>query len=734
MMMMGPRRTAAALLGLLALGVLVRGPLHAVTFHLPVSNDDAILLLMARHILKGELATTLWNQPYNGALDAYLLAPGLALGPPHSVYRLYELLCALLLVLLCGLLARRIGGPAAGWAGAALAVVGTPYMGLMTATGPPPNFLMPLVTGFPLLLGLRALDPDDGHKAGTGLLFGCGLVAGLAAWNSSLAIPAFVGMAAGLALAGLRPRASSLSFVGGFALGASPLAVGRLVGASGVTVVTAASAVTAIRPRWLWMSGLSDLGHAVAGLFGLQVPLVVDGPERAALPAFAWIALGAALLAAVALGAKSRRSLPLLGWALALAGAFALSRRTGPDELRYLYGLHAPVLTLAGVGLARMWASRRALLPAGASGHALAPALGLAIVVPWALGYARLAEAWRDPAHAVRVWQVPSVDPPVAALEKAGLRSTYASLQFAGRITLESGGDVIASQAWNERIPGDPLRFRDEVDLDPRPAWVLHPALSRGMPRSARFHELLRETGGSATEESVGDFFVFRDFVPPYAEERPVPASALAVATLDGQALPAAVLDRDPATSWTSRDGLGKGSGILVRVAPERRLDALVLAVDLVRTPLAVPWVVSVGGTIVRSGPARHGLQWVNGAPRAGRQALLAIPLEGRTAGEVRLVFQGAGPPLTLSEVFAYGPDEAPRPAAGAEAARLGYDAVRRGDWATAARFYAQAVRAEPDRAAHHAALARARWREGRRQWLDVEGIDDGGPEVVLPP
>jgi hypothetical protein len=415
-----------------------------------------------------------------------------------------------------------------------------------------------------------------------------------------------------------------------------------------------------------------------------------------------------------------------------LAGAFALSRRTGPDELRYLYGLHAPVLTLAGAGLARVWTSRRALL-APALGRGLATALGLAIVVPWALGYALLVETWRDPAHAVRVWQVPSVDPPVAALEKAGLRSTYASLQFAGRITLESGGDVIASQAWNERIPGDPLRFRDEVDLDPGPAWVLHPALSRGMPRAARFHELLGETGGSATEEPAGDFFVFRDFLPPYAEDRPVSASALAVATLDGQALPASVLDRDPATSWTSREGIGKGSGILVRVAPERRLAAVVLAVDLVRTPLGIPWVVSVDGTIVRSGPARHGLQWVNGAPRAGRQALLAIPLEGRTAGEVRLVFQGAGPTLTLSEVFAYGPDETPQPAAGAEAARLAYDAVRRGDWTTAARLYAEAVRAEPDRAAHHAALARARWHEGRRRWLDLEGIDDGGPVLVLP-
>ena len=34
-------------------------------------------------------------------------------------------------------------------------------------------------------------------------------------------------------------------------------------------------------------------------------------------------------------------------------------------------------------------------------------------------------------------------------------------------------GEVIASQAWNERIPGDPVRFRDQVDLDPSPAWVL---------------------------------------------------------------------------------------------------------------------------------------------------------------------------------------------------------------------------------------------------------------------
>ncbi len=714
------KRFLAGLLLLASVFALVRGPLHAVTFSLPVSNDDAILLLMARHILRGELATILWNQPYNGALDAYLLAPGLALGPHHLVFRFYELLCAALLVLLAGLLARRVAGVAAGWAAALLAAWGTPYMGLMTATGPPPNFLMPLVTGFPLLIALRGLE-RDAPSASARLMFAAGFLYGLGVWNSSLAIPAFAGMAAGLLSAGLRPGGSTFIVLAGLLLGASPLAAARVIGASGSTVVTAASAVTAIRPRWLWMSGLSDLGHAAVGLFGLQVPLVVDGPERAVLPAPTVLALVVGLVVAVALGAWSRRALPLLGWAAALAGAFALSRRTGPDDLRYLYGLHAPALALAGVGLARAWAFRRPL----------AAALGLAIVVPWGLGERELVRAWSDPAHAVRVWQVPSIDPPLRALESAGVRSTYASLQFAGRITLESRGDVIASQAWNERIPGDPLRFRDEVDLDPRPAWVLHPALSRGMPRSVRFHELMGETGGSATEEPSDAFVVFRDFVPPYDEARPVPATAITVSVLDGPALPAAVLDRDPATAWTSPEGLGKGSGLVLRVEPTRRLSALVLAVDLVHTPLAVPWIVSIDGAIVRRGPARHGLQWVNGALRAGRQALLAIPLDGRRAGEVRLVFQGPGPQLTLSEAFAYGPDEPARPLSGADAAAKAYEAARSGDWTTAVQLYAEALRAEPDRASYHAALARARWRAGRRRWLDVEGIDDGGPDLV---
>ncbi len=351
--------------------------------------------------------------------------------------------------------------------------------------------------------------------------------------------------------------------------------------------------------------------------------------------------------------------------------------------------------------------------------------------MPWGYGQRVLAERWRDPVQAERVWEVPSLQPALDALRAAGARSAYASLQFAGRLTLETRGEVIASQAWNERIPGDPLRFRDEVDLDPAPAWVLSTRFSRGMPRAGGFRDLLRGMGGSFAETDIGGFVVFHGFHPPYDEARPVPAAQIGLETTAGAPIGAVALDRDPATAWTSAEGLGRGSGVVVARLAARRLSALVLVLDLEASPQAVPWAASIGGEVVAQGPGRAGFQWVNGAPRAGKQALLAVPLGDRGADEVRLVFQGPGPRLAIAEAFLYGPGEEARPTAGADSAREAFESARAGRWDEAVRLYAQAVRREPDRASHHGAWARARWRAGQRRWLDVESLGDGGPELV---
>ena len=311
-------------------------------------------------------------------------------------------------------------------------------------------------------------------------------------------------------------------------------------------------------------------------------------------------------------------------------------------------------------------------------------------------GHRSVLAAWRDPTHAAAVWQVPPLAAPLQHLVAAGVRSAYASLQFAGRLTVESGHAVIASQAWNERIPGDPLRYRDEVDLDPRPAWVLSPQLSRGMPRAAGFRRLLSEMGGTWSEAVAGDLEVFHDFRPPYDESRPVPAGDLSLRTMDGTTLPSAVADRDRRTSWTSPAAIARGSGVVVSVPQRRRLSAIVFLVSLDPTPLASQWVAEADGVVVARGPARYALQWVNGAPRAGRQALLVIPLRDRSLQEVRVIFQEAGPPLTIAEVFAYGPDEGQRPAAGAATAADAYEHARRDEWAEAERLYDEAGRLEP--------------------------------------
>jgi hypothetical protein len=505
-------------------------------------------------------------------------------------------------------------------------------------------------------------------------------------------------------------------FAAGFAGGLLPLFASRVIGAAGH------SSVTGLRSaEGLAGAGLSGLGSAFAGLMGLSVPLVVDGPERAALPLALALLLAVALAVSIGLGAAQVESAPLVGWAAALAAAFALSSRTGPHEVRYLYGLVIPMLTLAAVGIARAYRSR----PAAAG------ALALSIVVAWGLGHRLVLQHWRDPRHAAVVWQVPPLEAAVQRLDQLEIDGVYASLQFAGRLTVESAFHRTVSQAWNERIPGDPLRFRDEVDLDPRAAWVLSPRWSRGMPRAGGFHALLEEMGGTWREEAQGDVVVFHAFAPPFDERRAVPRAALSVASTDGAPLPPRVLDRDVATAWTSANGLGPGAGVVVRVAPSRRLSALVLGVDLQRSPLAVPWVATVDGVIVARGPRRYALQWVGGVPRSAKQALLTVTWPARPASEVKLLFQGGGPPLTISEVFAYGPDEAPVDGGADAVAAQALTAARAGRWAEAVRGYEEAARREPDRASLQAAVARARHRAAGRQRWDVESLDDGGPELV---
>ena len=163
------------------------------------------------------------------------------------------------------------------------------------------------------------------------------------------------------------------------------LLVARAVGAS------AASPVTALRPAVALDGGLADLARADRR------------PVRACRSRWSWTGrsgrrcrcrsralLGIGWSCCSPRAPGTRRALPLLGWAAALAAAFALQpahgRRRGALPLR---PRRCPLLALAGCRAG----------PRVAGGRAPRPSWPAAAVVPGAIGqHAALCAAWRDPA------------------------------------------------------------------------------------------------------------------------------------------------------------------------------------------------------------------------------------------------------------------------------------------------------------------------------------------------
>ena len=117
---------------------------------------------MARHLLRGELATTLWNQPYNGALDAACSRRACSSDLRTTSFAPTSPLCGCSSCSSSPPRARDRGG-VRGVDGGCAGRGRTPYMALMAATGPPPNFLMPLVTS-PFPMALRRLPAGRGRR------------------------------------------------------------------------------------------------------------------------------------------------------------------------------------------------------------------------------------------------------------------------------------------------------------------------------------------------------------------------------------------------------------------------------------------------------------------------------------------------------------------------------------------------------------------------------------------
>ena len=572
-----------AVVVLLAAAAGLRLYLYAVgSANMPVTTDEAITVLQAEDILKGEFPLLMTGQPYMFPMDAYWMAP---MEPflPRNAYgmRVQVLIEGFVLAVLGLWILRRMGTWREIWPGALLVLFPSAY--LLCTHGVYSIFTSAAILAFLAAGCLATLDPpggrgrkdmDDGGRREGWLAFAAALFLGLAVTNSLFAL----GMAVPLAVFALWNTAGVRKWrllvrrlvgfaVGGF-LGLLPHLWTRWTIPNAHKAVTEMYSAPAAWERF-WQP---TVAHVLPGTLGFQPCLWPDSDIRLAgagwvLPACGGAVLGlfavALVLAAtrIARDGKARRW-PVLGpfeWALGVMAAgivlFTLNRRATACDFRYLVPV-ADVMPflVAGVWLRLRWWVLRWI--AGAGVAALCAFNGITGV--------RLAQAWKAEDFATRVMSAPDLGPVLELLRSEGIRHAVASHWAAYRIGFEADGDVVCSQPRNERFAGWPLPYKAEVDASTNVAYVLTDAIRFLKPGLFESHMQTMEV--EADVKPAGAFRVYRNFrIPETSVYHALPTEWFSISANNAPDRAAAMTDGEIGTFW--RTDVLQTNGIAVECA-----------------------------------------------------------------------------------------------------------------------------------------------------------------------
>jgi 4-amino-4-deoxy-L-arabinose transferase-like glycosyltransferase len=505
----------------LALALIARVALllsNAVSFH----SDEAVVALMARHILDGARPVFFYGQAYMGSLDAWIVALAFALGG-ESVLSIRLAQSALYL----GVVAVGYGAAYCITSRLAAALI----VGVLLAV---PPVLLALYTtatlgGYNevLLLGglLWWLAWDVAHEHARSRLrwLLIGLCAGLGWWSNALiviyALPAGLliltrlaqpdergAVAGGIALALLAFAAGSLpwwlfnlqnDFAGlTFLLGSAERG-----GFAGTDVFTL--------PLDQRLIGLFLLGTPT--LIGLRFPWSADFftplVGLAVLSLFAVALIGFARLRWLSRAARWY----VLGTVALFALIYLASRFSFDPTGRYFLPVALPLYITLAAAAAALRAPLRALLVLLIVGYFAAGQISAALNPPG------LTTQFNLDTH------LPNDDDAalIAFLDTNGLTSGYTHYWIAFRLAFLSGERLQYSAALpykpdlsytplDERYPP----YRAAADAHPRPAYITAPMTPPLAQIDARLEQLLAAQGVSYQMAQVGIFRVWYDFAP----------------------------------------------------------------------------------------------------------------------------------------------------------------------------------------------------------------------------
>ena len=351
----------------------------------PFNADEAVVALMARHILEGARPVFFYGQAYMGSLDAWLAAGGFAIFGQHLwVIRLVQAFLYAGVLLSTARLGREIFHSArAGALAALLLAIPTVNVTLYT-TASLGGYGEALLIGNLLLLSSLSLRRhiEQGHPALVAWL-GWGFLAGLGLWAFGLTL--IYSLPAGLYLLfwlqrGLRTRsmrwrglaAALTSVLLGFCLGAAPwLAYAAQNGIRALLAELGGGAIAGVEQLpWLLKVfqhtiNLFLLGFTVA--FGLRPPWSVDWLAWPLLPLaliFWMMVVAWMLVEARRRDAARPERLLLAGVGLTLVLAFIFTPFGADPSGRYFVPLAIPLALFGGALLEEMGKRKAWLAPA----------------------------------------------------------------------------------------------------------------------------------------------------------------------------------------------------------------------------------------------------------------------------------------------------------------------------------------------------------------------------------
>jgi len=515
----------------LAVGVALKVVLLAtgsVGFH----ADEAVIGLMARHILQGAHPTFFYGQSYMGALDAYLVALSfLVFGPGVLAIRIVQIVLYLGTLITTYLLAYRLSGTRRAAGAAALLVALPPVLVSVYTTATLGDYgEILLLNNLLLLLGWGILN---GRRDGAGWWLLVGLLAGLGWWSMSLIVTALLPLGV-IGLWRLRrtlPLGKAALLMLGFAAGAGPWIAAVAADPAAIFTelfgVRFGQALAQAGSGGLAERALSLVAFNLPALFGLRPPWALEWialPLGMPIVALYLFILWQAARRTLRQGAGGERLTLLGGWGVLIA-AFLFSPFGSDPTGRYLLPLYPLLAILSGEWLGSVaWHWKRP------SGRWAAPAL-LGMILAYNLGGTVQAMVKNPPGLTTQfsaITHIPNEydDDLIAFLDAVGEDRGYSTYWVAYRLAFLTGERIILVPLLpykaDMRYTTYDLRYLPHLEAVRAAEHVVYVTANHPL-LDAVLRERFAALGVSYREAQIGPYTVFYHLSRPVGPEEAVP-------------------------------------------------------------------------------------------------------------------------------------------------------------------------------------------------------------------